>query len=421
MITFAVDDDLAITTTGGRVWIDSARLGRLWLNRPDIVGPLERLRRPATWTDLTAAERSAMRGLVAAGVVTVSCRDEAGPIATATACSPRARLDLAAEPGGEPVLLSPWAIARRDGSDYIIESVVDGTVIRLFRPQAARTLVDLTEPTVITDRGGLAALLMMFGLAGPRQPADHRHPHEVWTHTLTRTGLAAQPRSAGSVPAPEPAVEPCDIRFTPPDAARLHATDPPLIDVMEQRRSRRDFAATPVTLDQLNELLYRVARTRRRSTEGPYPVSMRPTPSAGGLHELDYYPVVRSCAGLAPGVYRYDPEQHGLTLVTDALPPVVRIVDAAFTALGRTSLPPIVLTLAARFDRTHGKYGDLSYSLTLKNVGVAMQTTYLAAQAMGLAVCALGSGDAAAFADATGLDPLDVSTVGELAIGVPDA
>lgn len=421
MITFEVDADLVVNPTDEGATMTSARLGESWFTGAATVPVTERLRRPVEWRRLSDDERAVTRKLVAAGVVTVSCRDKDGVIATALACTSLAHFQPEALPGAEPIQLSPWALGRRTGSHYTIESAVDGTVIRLLRPQAAAVLARLAEPATVTGTDEFAALLVMFGLAGPPSTDDHRHPHEVWTHTLTRTGMAARPRPPSADPGTAPADPPCDIPFTAPDAEKIGRTDPPLIEVMEARRSRRDFATEPVTVDQLNELLYRVARTQRQVTDGPYPMSMRPAPSAGALHELGIYPVVRSCAGLRPGIYRYNPVEHGLATVNSALAPTVRIIDAAFTSLGRISLPPIVLTFAADFERPHRKYGSLSYSLTLKNVGVLVQSIYLAAQAMGLAVCALGSGDSAAFADATGLDPLKVSTVGEVAIGRQDS
>jgi hypothetical protein len=42
---------------------------------------------------------------------------------------------------------------------------------------------------------------------------------------------------------------------------------------------------------------------------------------------------------------------------------------------------------------------------------------YCVATAMGLAPCALGAGDPAVFAEATGLDPLVEGTVGEFILG----
>jgi SagB-type dehydrogenase family enzyme len=175
-------------------------------------------------------------------------------------------------------------------------------------------------------------------------------------------------------------------------------------------------------LAQLGELLYRVARVRQRldaDPDGgrPYAHTQRSAPSAGAMHELDFYLAVRACHDLAPGIYRYLPDRHALAVVNRDTVPLVRMVNAAYLAINRESVPPLLISLAARFDRPTRKYGDLAYSLMLRDAGVLLQSVYLAATAMGLGACAVGSGDAADFAEATGLDPLEVSAVAEMVIG----
>ena len=83
----------------------------------------------------------------------------------------------------------------------------------------------------------------------------------------------------------------------------------------------------------------------------------------------------------------------------------------------RTSAPQVLVTLASRFDRTSWKYRGIAYALTLKNVGVLYATMQLAVTAMGLGGCALGTGNAAHFAEATGRDPAAESSVGEFLLG----
>ncbi len=83
----------------------------------------------------------------------------------------------------------------------------------------------------------------------------------------------------------------------------------------------------------------------------------------------------------------------------------------------QTSRPQLVVLLAARFGRVGWSYETLAYSLIVKHVGVTYQTMYCVATAMGLAPCALGAGDPAVFAEATGLDPLTEGTVGEFILG----
>ena len=82
-------------------------------------------------------------------------------------------------------------------------------------------------------------------------------------------------------------------------------------------------------------------------------------------------------------------------------------------AAGMVHPPDILLTLAARFARAGWKYEGIAYALVQKNVGALYQQMYLVATALGLAPCALGSGNSEAFANATGLDFFAETSVGE--------
>jgi oxazoline/thiazoline dehydrogenase len=92
------------------------------------------------------------------------------------------------------------------------------------------------------------------------------------------------------------------------------------------------------------------------------------------------------------------------------------LADAA-AAANVEQLPQILLVLAARFARTQGVYGDLSYSLILKEVGAVFQAAMMAAAAMGLATCPLGCGDSLQFSELVGVDPLTETSVGEMIVG----
>jgi SagB-type dehydrogenase family enzyme len=78
-----------------------------------------------------------------------------------------------------------------------------------------------------------------------------------------------------------------------------------------------------------------------------------------------------------------------------------------------------LIKLASRFGRMAWKYRSISYATTLKNVGVLYQTMYLVATAMGLAACALGSGDDVAGDQAFGLAARSELGVGEFMLGNP--
>ena len=76
-----------------------------------------------------------------------------------------------------------------------------------------------------------------------------------------------------------------------------------------------------------------------------------------------------------------------------------------------------LVIVTARFARVMRRYRSIAYALILRDTGVLYQTLYLAATDLGLAPCALGVGDAAIFAEATGLDPLIEGSVGEFLLG----
>jgi SagB-type dehydrogenase family enzyme len=258
--------------------------------------------------------------------------------------------------------------------------------------------------------------------------------HDLLFHARSREGRhdalagATYPLAGELEPppalSPETAVDGIDLYR--PDLDRLQRQDPPFARVQERRRSIRRYAADPITDRQLGELLYRVARVRdcqhmKVATPGG-PVRMdfalRPYPAGGALYELEVYVVVGACRGLSSGIYRYDGLGHRLLRRAGRTVEVERLLaDAAVSAGLKVTGPQVMLVLAARLPRVAWKYSSFAYALVLKNVGVVLQTMYLAATAMGLAPCAVGSGDSDLFAQAAGVGYYAETSVGEFLLG----
>ena len=216
------------------------------------------------------------------------------------------------------------------------------------------------------------------------------------------------------------------IALPHPHLERIEQDDPPLGRVMEQRRSIREYAAEPLNRDQLGEFLYRTARVRTRweeAIETPRGVlhielTSRPTPTGGSLFALEIYPVVQACRDLAGGLYHYDPAGHRLERLSGMTPEVAQLVRHAGIAAGIAGeTVQVLLIFAARFQRVAWKYETLAYALILKDIGVLMQSMYLAATAMGLAPCAVGLGNSDLFAQAAGVDYYAETSVGEFLLG----
>jgi SagB-type dehydrogenase family enzyme len=281
------------------------------------------------------------------------------------------------------------------------------------------------------------SLLVAAGAAGPAaadgQLPEDRDPalrpwefHDLLFHSRSRQGRHAEPvgstfRFLGDL-APLPGLKPArpepEIPLPPPAMADQ---DLPFFRVLEARRSIRVPGPEPITLGQLSTFLHYVARVRAVMPPAPeagraYEAVSRPCPGGGALHELELYLTVSRCAGLDPGFYHYAAGTHALEPWPGPAAASGAMLLQARQAMGPVPAPDILFTLAARIQRVAWKYQTIAYALILKNTGVMYQQMYLVATALGLAPCALGTGDSQVFAQASGLDFTEESSVGEFAL-----
>ena len=281
----------------------------------------------------------------------------------------------------------------------------------------------------------LMTVLLHAGILADETPALRAWEfHDLLFHSRSRLGRHDLPvggtyRFAGDL-APPPALKPAaagaSIPLYRPDLERLKREDPPFARVQDARRSIREFAATPITLRQVGEFLYRVGRvTDAFTTDVPTPagpvvmdIARRPYPGGGALYELELYLAVRSCAGLATGLYHYAPQSHCLETISGRTDHLDGLLSHASIASGiAPDRLQVLVVIASRFQRLSWKYAATAYALTLKHAGVLYQTMYMAATAMQLAPCGLGGGDADLFARATGIDYYEEGSVGEFLLG----
>lgn len=346
------------------------------------------------------------------------------------------------------LVLSRFAIMRRGDADLVIESPRSWCTVRVHDPDVAAAVAafigprptpkrePLPTPLAQRLRSDLAWAAMLVEPSGPEDTAFELRqwsPHELWFHMRSRgEGVPdnhfGRTRWAAGLFEPLPARRASfagpGIDLFRPDLDALRRSDATMTSVLEERRSiRRHDDECPISLKQIGEFLYRTAAVRDMSVYEGVDLVTGPNPSGGALDELEFYLAVRLAGGLQPGLYRYDRFGHRLEQICGQNRAVRRLIDAAQNATGgsrapqQTYPPQLVVLLAARFGRVGWSYETLCYSLILKHVGVAYQTMYCVATAMGLAPCALGAGDGAVFAQAANLDPLIEGTVGEFILG----
>lgn len=373
------------------------------------------------------------------GALVVELRWQGEPWLEVGLITTAARLAFAELDAQRPALLSRFALLRRDGTGFVLESPRSAAVVRCSSSVTAGELVAAASGEDVGAAEGkpqaATRLLLGLGLAthriGDGQTEEDRDPalrswehHDLYFHRRTRLGghggrISGTYRFRGELPPVPPlkekAYEPT-IALPAVDTVKLRAQDRPFADVVESRRSIRTYGGTPPSLAQLGEFLHRTARVTGVRTVDGETFTRRPYAAGGAVYELEVYVLAARCGELEPGLYHYDPAGHRLgTVGADAR--FCRRLLKRYALFGQIEEPQVALVLTARFRRVNWKYEGLAYALVLKHVGGLMDQFYLAATAMGLAPCALGAGTSDEFSAAIGADFAEESPVGEFLLG----
>jgi len=354
----------------------------------------------------------------------------------------------------DTLVLSRFAYLRRRADALVLESPRAGALFRICDPAIAGFVASLAVPQKVsalqTQRGfpGIELLALLADCEILFTPDPNRDGlrdsegdaslvmwdfHDLLFHARSTEGRQANPLGglypyAGRLP-PLPA----ERSAWPGEAIDLipltagGAPELPVAALLRQRHSVRDFDETrPITLQELAQFLDCTARVLSRwdspvdfdAAESPLvSYTSRPYPAAGSAYELELYLAVANCAGLSRGFYHYDASAHALTAIGVAEAPLAAMLGSAQFAMDGPNEPQVLITIAARFGRLSWKYAAIAYSLVLKDVGVLMQTLYLAATGMGLGGCAIGTSNIELFSKMTGLPFHVEGPVGVFALG----
>lgn len=131
---------------------------------------------------------------------------------------------------------------------------------------------------------------------------------------------------------------------------------------------------------------------------------------------MEIYPLIKNCDGIPNGLYHYCSQSHHLAKQSPWNSTIEKLFQKAVANTGARNAQ-VLMILASRMPRLSWKYQSIAYALTLKHVGILLQSMYLNATAMDLGGCAIGTGDMQQFAEASGKDPLQECSVGEFLLG----
>ena len=180
--------------------------------------------------------------------------------------------------------------------------------------------------------------------------------------------------------------------FRPPKTLEsIDLPDPKTVGVMSveeailRRRSTRSYTKDPLTLQDVSQLLWAA-----QGITDPIR-KFRAAPSAGATYPLEVYVAVgtKGVVGLAEGLYHYEPFEHRLEYLLEGdLRP-----DLADAALGQSWVgeAPIVIVIAAVYERTTARYGERGIRYVHMEVGHVGQNLYLQAVARELGMVVVGA------------------------------
>lgn len=162
-----------------------------------------------------------------------------------------------------------------------------------------------------------------------------------------------------------------------------------LYDALHRRETTRGFdRRSALSSEELSIVLYEVFGCHGfTAISDDVSVLKRTSPSGGGLHPVEVYPLVRRVEGLEPGLYHYAAQDHALELIEKVDPDEGRNLISEFTCgqvyFGSAS---VAFLLTARFFRSFWKYRRHSraYASLLMDAAHLSQSLYLVCAELGL-------------------------------------
>lgn len=176
------------------------------------------------------------------------------------------------------------------------------------------------------------------------------------------------------------------IAVIPLPEPKTSANKANLWKLLLKRRTRRDYNAhAPLKLNDLAALLWATQGLTAQFGD----TFFRTAPSAGGLYPIETYLNIRSVDGLEQGIYHFRPGDFDLELLKKG--DFSHSLSEA--ALQQTVVVGAQVTLiwSALIARSRWKYRQRAYRYIYLDAGHLAQNLYLAGEALGLGICAIGA------------------------------
>ncbi len=171
-----------------------------------------------------------------------------------------------------------------------------------------------------------------------------------------------------------------------------------LYTCINNRRSRRTFKDTPITLEELSFLLWSTQGIQKiiPAYKNTGYITLRPVPSAGGRHSFETYIAANNVTGLDKGIYTYLPIDHKLAFMYAENNLEEKLIHAyggenykdEAQWLGKA---PLVMLWSCIPERGEWRYHMEAHRLMLIDIGHVCQNLYLACEGLEFGVCAIAA------------------------------
>ena len=166
--------------------------------------------------------------------------------------------------------------------------------------------------------------------------------------------------------------------------------EPDVYACLRRRRSRRSWADGSLTIPQLSFLLWATQGVQRVFGRGYS--TFRPVPSGGARHPFETYLAVQRVQGVEPGIHRYLPLTHELTVVRRT-PDLAQPITDATLGQDFVGAAPVVFFWTCIPYRGEWRYDTAAHKIMLIDAGHLCQNLYLACEALGCGTCAVAAYD----------------------------
>ncbi len=174
-----------------------------------------------------------------------------------------------------------------------------------------------------------------------------------------------------------------------PDPKTFDPPDINLREVIEQRRSTRNYSKKPLTLDELSYLLWCTQGVKEVQSRN---ATLRTVPSAGARHAFETYLLVNNVKDLETGLYRFIATQHKLVRFDTSSDVARRVTDACLSQRFVLESAVTFIWVAVRYRMTW-RYQERGYRYLNLDAGHICQNLYLASEAIECGTCAIGAYD----------------------------